>query len=295
MENKEQPAVVQKEITSQVLAKITAFEATGELRLPADYSAANALKGAMLILEELKDKNGVSVLQSCTKNSVAQSLLKMVVEGLSPLKRQGYFIAYGAELQWSRSYQGSIALAKRVADVKDVTAHVVYEGDVFEYGINLDTGKKVVYKHDQSLENINKDKIKAAYAIVRYNNGEKETEIMTMEQVRQAWNQGATKGQSQAHKNFTDEMAKKTVINRACKTPINSSTDVFLLGDEYEQEDTTIDIKAEIINDNASQPLPIEPKRKPKVEKAELPQAPAPEQPSALQPDASFDDLAFDL
>ena len=75
MENN-QPAVVQKEITSQVLAKISAFEATGELKLPADYSAANALKGAMLILDELKDKNGVSVMQSCTKNSVAQALLK---------------------------------------------------------------------------------------------------------------------------------------------------------------------------------------------------------------------------
>lgn len=289
MENN-QPAVVQKEITSQVLAKISAFEATGELKLPADYSAANALKGAMLILDELKDKNGVSVMQSCTKNSVAQALLKMVVEGLSPLKRQGYFIAYGDVLTWSRSYQGSIALAKRVADVKDVTAHVVYEGDVFEYGINLDTGKKVVYKHDQSLENINKDKIKAAYAIVRYNNGEKETEIMTMEQVRQAWNQGATKGQSPAHKNFTDEMAKKTVINRACKTPINSSTDAFLLGDEYEQEDNTIDIKHEIVTENASVPLEIEaPKRKAKEQRVAAPEPIPTAEPSALQPDQSFD------
>lgn len=289
MENN-QPAVVQKEITSQVLAKISAFEATGELKLPADYSAANALKGAMLILDELKDKNGVSVMQSCTKNSVAQALLKMVVEGLSPLKRQGYFIAYGNDLQWSRSYQGSIALAKRVADVKDVTAHVVYEGDVFEYGINLDTGKKVVYKHDQSLENINKDKIKAAYAIIRYNNGEKETEIMTMEQVRQAWNQGATKGQSPAHKNFTDEMAKKTVINRACKTPINSSTDAFLLSDEYEQEDNTIDIKHEIVTENASVPLEIEaPKRKAKEQRVAAPEPIPTAEPSALQPDQSFD------
>jgi recombination protein RecT len=229
-------------------------------------------------------------MQSCTKNSIAQALLKMVVEGLSPLKRQGYFIAYGDVLTWSRSYQGSIALAKRVADVKDVTAHVVYEGDVFEYGINLDTGKKVVYKHDQSLENINKDKIKAAYAIVRYNNGEKETEIMTMEQVRQAWNQGATKGQSPAHKNFTDEMAKKTVINRACKTPINSSTDAFLLGDEYEQEDNTIDIKHEIVTENASVPLEIEaPKRKAKEQRVAAPEPIPTAEPSALQPDQSFD------
>lgn len=298
-QNAEQPAVVKKEITTRVLEKINTFEATGELKLPSDYSAANALKGAMLILEELKDKNNVPVLQACTKNSISQALLKMVVEGLSPLKRQGYFIAYGAELQWSRSYQGSIALAKRVARVKDVPAQVIYEGDEFEYGID-ENGYTKIYKHVQKLQNINKDKIVGAYAVVIYENGAKNATIMTIEQIKAAWNQGATRGQSPAHKNFTDEMAKKTVINRACKGPINSSTDALLLDDEYDNEyENTIDIKAEIINDNASQPLPIEPKRKPKAEKAEkaidLPQAPAPEQPSALQPDASFDDLTFDL
>lgn len=292
MENNQQPAVVQKEITSQVLAKISAFEATGELKLPADYSAANALKGAMLILEELKDKNGTLVLQSCTKNSIAQALLKMAVEGLSPLKRQGYFIPYGNDLQWSRSYQGSIALAKRVAKVKDVPAQVIYEGDEFEYGID-ENGYMKIYKHVQKIQNINKDKIVGAYAVVIYENGEKNATVMTMEQIRQAWNQGATRGQSPAHKNFTDEMAKKTVINRACKAPINSSTDAFLLEDEYEEKDTTIDIKHEIVTENASQPLEISaPKREAKKAKAEpaqeLPQAPAPD-PSALQPNIEFD------
>ena len=49
--------------------------------------------------------------------------------------------------------------------------------------------------------------------------------IMTMEQIQKAWNQGATKGNSPAHKNFTDEMAKKSVINRCCKNFVNSAKD----------------------------------------------------------------------
>ena len=55
-------------------------------------------------------------------------------------------------------------------------------------------------------------------------------------------------------------MAKKTVINRACKTPINSSTDVILVGgyDEENDEAPTIDIKHEIIEDTASQPIVFE-------------------------------------
>ena len=251
-----QPQAVQKEITTQVLAKIKAFETTGELRIPADYSPENALKGAMLILEELKDRSKQPVLQVCTKTSIAQALLKMVVEGLSPLKRQGYFIPYGDELQWSRSYQGSIALAKRVANVKDVPANVIFEGDEFEFGINPATGYMHVIKHIQSLKNIDTTKIAGAYAIVNYNDGRSDLTVMTMDQIRKAWNQGATKGASPAHQNFTDEMAKKTVINRACKTPINSSTDAFLIEDEFEvKENKTEDVAHEIVNDTASEPI----------------------------------------
>ena len=39
---------------------------------------------------------------------------------------------------------------------------------------------------------------------------------------------GVMKGGSPAHKNFDDQMVKKTVINRACKTLINSSDDTAL-------------------------------------------------------------------
>lgn len=251
-----QPQAVQKEITTQVLAKIKAFETTGELRIPADYSPENALKGAMLILEELRDRNKQPVLQVCTKTSIAQALLKMVIEGLSPLKRQGYFIPYGDELQWSRSYQGSIALAKRVGNVKDVPANIIYEGDQFEFGINPETGYMHVIKHVQSLSNIDISKIVGAYAIINYNDGRSDLTVMTMEQIRKAWNQGATKGASPAHQNFTDEMAKKTVINRACKTPINSSTDAFLIEDEFEAKENKIeDVAHEIIEDTASKEI----------------------------------------
>lgn len=255
-----QPAVAEKDITTQVLQKVQAFEKSGELRIPKDYSPENALKGAMLVLTELKTKDGSNALQYCSKTSVAQALLKMVVEGLSVLKKQGYFIPYDKELTWIRSYQGSIALAKRVAEVKEVNAVVVYQNDLFEYGIDVKTGRQVIYKHDQKLGNIANDKIIAAYAIVIYKDGSTDATIMSMDEIRAAWNQGAPKGNSPAHKNFTQEMAKKTVINRACKTPINSSTDVILVGgyDEENDEAPTIDIKHEIVEDTASQPITFE-------------------------------------
>ena len=43
-------AVVSKNISEKVLAKVTEFQKNGALTLPKDYSPENALKSAFLIL-----------------------------------------------------------------------------------------------------------------------------------------------------------------------------------------------------------------------------------------------------
>ena len=258
-EHQNQPAVVQKEITSQVLSKIQTFMQAGELKMPADYSPENALKGAMLILQELKDKGGKLALEVCTKNSIANALLKMCVEGLSVLKKQGYFVVYGNEVQWIRSYQGSIALARRVGGVLDVVPNVIYSDDVFEYSIDTDTGYKKINTHLQKIENIDNKKIKGGYAVVIYADGRKDLEVMTIEEIKQAWLQGYAKGNSGAHTNFTQEMCKKTVINRACKTPINSSSDFNLIGGDEDEEISPIDaMRTEVKAETVSQTVNFE-------------------------------------
>jgi recombination protein RecT len=255
-----QPAAIQKELSIEILNKVNLFVETGELKIPSDYSPANAIKGAFLILQELQDRDKNPVLVSCSKNSIAQALFKMVVEGLSPLKKQGYFIPYGKELSWSRSYQGSIALAKRVGGVSDIIANVIYLKDVFEYGIDTETGRKKIIKHDQKIENINNVEIIGAYAVVLYENGVKDLEVMTYAEIQQAWKQGATKGTSGAHTNFTQEMAKKTVINRACKQPINASNDFYLLDgdDDTEKETITETLKKEIQSETTAETVTFE-------------------------------------
>src|SRR5690554_4387057 len=92
---------VKKDVSTQVLAKIEAFKATGELKIPKDYSPENALKAAYLILSETKNSSNQFALQHCTKESIANALLKMVVWGLSPLKKQCDFIMYGNKLDCS--------------------------------------------------------------------------------------------------------------------------------------------------------------------------------------------------
>jgi recombination protein RecT len=162
----------------------------------------------------------------------------MVLQGLSVHKKQGYFLVYGNQLSFQRSYFGTVALAKRTGEIKkEPVANVIYEGDVFVYTIDPATGLKSIVKHEQKIENINSAKIKAAYCIAQHSDGTTSLEIMTLDQIKKAWAQGATKGNSPAHQNFTDEMCKKTVIGRACKMIINSSDDAWLYEGKRDEMD----------------------------------------------------------
>ena len=232
-EKKSAVVKAEKNITDVVLNKVAGFAQVGELVLPQDYSAENALKAAWLALQTVEDRDGNKALKICSQSSIANSLLDMVVQGLNPAKKQCYFIVYGKELTLQRSYMGTVAVAKRFSGVKEVHAQVVYEGDEFEYEIDPMTANIRITKHTQSLNNIDISKIRAVYAVVIKEDGTPYVEIMTMDQVKKAWNQGAIKGGSPAHKNFTEEMAKKTVINRACKLFVNTTTDSALLVDSF--------------------------------------------------------------
>jgi len=220
-------ALVKKDVVDVVGKKVQEFVSRGELHFPTNYSPENAMKAAWLKLQEVTDKNGNPALKVCTKDSIANALLTMVVYGLTPLKDQGYFIVYGNKLLWQNSYFGNTALWKRVTKSDhDPVAVVVYADDEFEYEI-ID-GEYHVTKHKQALKNIDDSKIVAAYAILTYPDGSKKTTLMTIDQIRKAWEQGQTKGKSPAHTNFPAEMAKKTVINRVCKIGIKTSDDSSL-------------------------------------------------------------------
>lgn len=227
-----QLAEVKKDISAQVLERVDAFQKSGELRIPKDYSPENALKSAYLILTDPRN----NLLAQCSKESVANALLKMVVWGLSPLKKQCDFIKYGDKLECSPEYTGNIILAKRYGSLKSIKANAVFDGDTFEFCVDAATGRKKIVKHEQTLETIGSKTLKGAYAVYELNDGTVDVEVMNIQQIKDAWNQGATKGASPAHRNFPDQMAVKTVINRACKLIIRSSDDGVLYANSIEEE-----------------------------------------------------------
>ena len=61
---------------------------------------------------------------------------------------------------------------------------------------------------------------------------------MNMKQIKQSWQQGyGYKEGSGTHSKFADQMAKKTVINRALKQIINTHGDVFVQEADERTED----------------------------------------------------------
>lgn len=213
------------------------------LSFPKDYNLSNALMGAYLVLKETKDKNNKPVLESCTSTSIANSLMNMATLGLSVQKKQGYFVSYAGQCQFQRSYFGNITIARRYG-MKDVHAEIIYQGDKFKY--HIEDGNKVLDSHEQDFMNIDNDKILGAYAVVLMEDGTKHLEVMNMKQIKQAWLQGYgyKENGNGTHQKFTDQMAKKTVINRALKQIINTHGDVFV----QEVEEATEEIpKQDII------------------------------------------------
>lgn len=263
--------MLKRDIVDNVSDKIASLEQEGSLHFPANYSPQNALKSAWLKLQSIKDKNKQPVLQVCTKDSIANSLLDMVIQGLSPAKNQCYFIAWGNNLTLMRSYHGARAVTKRLLGVEDINAQVIYQDDEFEY--ELVSGTKRVTKHVQSFKNIDNNKIAGAYCTIVTENGEY-TEIMTIEQIKTSWKKsknnpilqnGDIKAGS-VHSDFTEEMAKKTVTNRACKYFINESDDSDVLAEsinrtnenEYDNSrNVQAQVESEVEENAASEDLDI--------------------------------------
>ena len=206
------------------------------LKFPANYSVENALNSAYLMLKQAVDKNDKPLLEVCTQESIINSLMSMATQGLNPIKKQCYFIAMGSKCTLMPSYFGTLAVTKRVTNVVgEPVANIIYKGDVFEYEYDVQTGEKKIIKHEQKLENIDNANIIGAYAIIR-TEGQTIVEIMNINQIRNSWGMGAAKGNSPAHNKFSEEMCKKTVLNRACKQLVNSSDDSSIMGDEVIQE-----------------------------------------------------------
>lgn len=224
------------ELVTQVSNQIIEMQQSQGLSLPKNYSVGNALNAAWLILDD--SSSGQSILQKCDRGTVAKALLDMAIQGLSPAKNQCYFIPYGKTCTLNRSYMGSMAVVKRLNGVKNIEAYVVRQGNDFEVGVDGD--QIVVTKWQVHVDDLDKP-ITHAVCVIEKDDGEKTYTVMTKKQIDVSWSHART---TKVQKEYPDEMAKRTVINRAAKLFINTSDDSDLFvqavndttSDEYDND-----------------------------------------------------------
>ncbi|ASI63347.1 recombinase RecT [Lactiplantibacillus plantarum subsp. plantarum] len=205
------------ELVTMVNNNIEDMKNNEGLSLPPDYSVGNALNSAYLILSDTS--KGQPLLDKCDQGSVIKALMNMAIQGLSPAKNQCYFIPYGNQLVMQRSYFGSISVVKRLSNVKDIQAQVVHKDDTFKIG--GENGVLVVKEFEPNFENLDKPII-GAFAWIEDINGNRTYTVMTKKDIDTSWSHAKTK---KVQNEFPEEMAKRTVINRAAKFYINSSSD----------------------------------------------------------------------
>ncbi len=228
-------AIAEKNITDGVLVRVNQLTDKKELVLPANYSPENALKFAYL---ELKANN----LLNTDKDALAAALLNMCVQGLSPQKKQCYFINYGGKVGLMRSYHGDRAVAKLSGLVKEIQAYVIYQGDEVNISYEEETNFLQV-EHKTKFENWH-NPIVGAYAVAVMPDGSKRYDLMTIERIRKSWNMSSNKSNNKLQSEFETEACQRTVTRHLVKNLFNQSTDESLLinnvieNDEYNENAT---------------------------------------------------------
>lgn len=220
---------VKQNVGDQVIARVNSLSEVG-FKMPADYQHVNAIKASMLVLQDLKDKNGKPALEVCTQNSIASALFTMAIKGLDVSRKTAYFLVRGNQLCLHESYFGKVLQVKRIYPDFDPHPVVIREGDEFVYTIDPETGCKKLVKHEQKLENIDNDFV-GAYMYLPTSKGGQDLFVMTKKQILTAWSKSSSREQT-THRAFQEKMVLKTVINSGCNMIINSTPDLAYASNE---------------------------------------------------------------
>lgn len=219
---------LKKNVGDMVIDRVNSLCEAG-FNMPKDYNFVNAIKMSMLKLQDLKDKNGKSALEVCTPASIQTALFRMCCKGLNAALNQVYFIVRGNTLCDQESYFGKVLMVKRIYPNWNPVPVVIREGDVFEYAIDPQTGKKYIVKHEQKLENMDGGFV-GGYMYLP----DGELFIMTKKQIMTAWSKSSNKEQT-THKQFDEKMVQKTLVNSGCNMIINSTPEYQVAMSEEEE------------------------------------------------------------
>lgn len=228
--------VTEKNISDKVFNQINVLQNEQGLVLPKGYNVSNALKSAYLTLAS-------SGLLNTDQTALAQALLDMCIQGLTPAKRQCYFIKYENKVQMMRSYFGDRSACINAGVAEEIQANIIYEGDKVDvYYVN----DRMTVEHKTNWANFEKP-IVGAYAWAVLPDGTKIYDIMTMARIKKSWSMSKNTTNNKLQNNYTDDACKRTVIRHLAKNLFNSSGDNEVISQSYNRttEDEYVNEKNE--------------------------------------------------
>lgn len=198
-------------IQNGLLAELTKHK---EALPPGFHRERFVLNCITVIQDMMKDKKKKEKLAEVKIETIPICLAKGAYLGLDFFNGECYAIPYGGNMQFQTDYKGEIKLCKRHSKnpVKDIFAKVVREGDFFEE--EVDSGvQKVRYKPQPFSDN----QMIGAFAIVLYKDGSMMYDTMSKKEIEKVRDTYSKAKDSQAWRDSTGEMYKKTVLRRLCK------------------------------------------------------------------------------
>lgn len=158
-------------------------------------------------------------LLDCTKESLCGAVIQSAQLGLEcdNVLGHAYLVPFWnkkkgvLEVQFIPGYKGLIDLARRSGQVSTIYAHVVRDGDMFEYEFGLDA----TLRHKPAFAGAGGG-VTHAYAVCKLKDGGEQFDVMPRYEVEAIRARSQSKDSGPWVTDY-DEMAKKTILRRLCK------------------------------------------------------------------------------
>lgn len=178
--------------------------------LPKSFNKSRFLQNTIAVIRQNPD------LQRYKKSDLLSCMLKGSFLGLDFMAKECWIVPYKGELSFQTSYKGECKFVKRysIRPLLDIKAEVVRVGDELDYGIK-DNKPYIDFKPIP----FNGDNIVGAFAVAYFKDGGILYEVMNMEEINKIRNVSkAASSSSSPWKTFPEEMYKKSVLRRLCKS-----------------------------------------------------------------------------
>jgi recombination protein RecT len=204
---------------SELKAELMQMTATFQAALPKSIPAEGFIR-RIITSVQLEPK-----LLAADRKSLFVACMKAAQDGLLLDGREAGLSVYndrqngGQTVAYLPMVGGILKKIRQSGEISSVRAHVVYEGDEFEYELGDD--ERIVHKPNLTAQG---GKIVAAYAIAKFRDGDIQREVMSRAQIQRIASKATGIGKA-CWASEEGEMSKKTVIKRLSKR-LPSSNDL---------------------------------------------------------------------